>query len=178
MKTSVKSPESAVYRRGLGIFLTETPPTDTQKHLFRPLFPATPISPPSGPTQWLFQGPPAQSKFLAARGGFMRSAKPVSFWPKGIGCGRPGWFEPGPTPCFPTVSRAAAGMDAKLASIRSPIGSTSSPVRNWILDAASRDSFNQSNGTPSAWRSLHLGSVRKGTCPPLPLNHGTACAST
>jgi hypothetical protein len=27
---------------------------------------ATPISPPSGPTHWLFQGPPAQSKLLAA----------------------------------------------------------------------------------------------------------------
>jgi hypothetical protein len=27
---------------------------------------ATPISPPSGPTQWLFQGPPAESKLLAA----------------------------------------------------------------------------------------------------------------
>jgi hypothetical protein len=26
----------------------------------------TPFSPPSGPTQWLFQGPPAESKFLAA----------------------------------------------------------------------------------------------------------------
>ena len=26
----------------------------------------TPISPPSGPTQWLFQKPPAESKFLAA----------------------------------------------------------------------------------------------------------------
>jgi hypothetical protein len=26
----------------------------------------TPISPPSGPSQWLFQGPPAESKFLAA----------------------------------------------------------------------------------------------------------------
>jgi hypothetical protein len=25
----------------------------------------TPISPPSGPTQWLFQGPPAESKLLA-----------------------------------------------------------------------------------------------------------------
>jgi hypothetical protein len=24
------------------------------------------LSPPSGPTQWLFQGPPAQSKFLGA----------------------------------------------------------------------------------------------------------------
>lgn len=29
-------------------------------------FQLTPFSPPSGPTQWLFQGPPAQSKFLAA----------------------------------------------------------------------------------------------------------------
>jgi multidrug efflux pump subunit AcrA (membrane-fusion protein) len=27
----------------------------------------TPISPPSGPDQWLFQGPPAESKFLAAK---------------------------------------------------------------------------------------------------------------
>ncbi|MEI6176853.1 MAG: hypothetical protein WCS43_08175 [Verrucomicrobiota bacterium] len=27
----------------------------------------TPISPPSGPLQWLFQGPPAESKFLLAR---------------------------------------------------------------------------------------------------------------
>jgi hypothetical protein len=26
----------------------------------------TPFSPPSGPTQWLFQGPPAESKLLAA----------------------------------------------------------------------------------------------------------------
>ena len=42
-----------------------------------PLSPATPISPPSslrrgydrqaGPIHWLFQGPPAESKFLAAR---------------------------------------------------------------------------------------------------------------
>jgi cyclic pyranopterin phosphate synthase len=30
-------------------------------------FCATPISPPSGPTQWLFQGPPTESKFLAAK---------------------------------------------------------------------------------------------------------------
>ena len=28
---------------------------------------STPFSPPSGPTQWLFQEPPAESKFLAAR---------------------------------------------------------------------------------------------------------------
>ena len=30
-----------------------------------PFSPATPISPPSGPDQWLFQGPLAESKFLA-----------------------------------------------------------------------------------------------------------------
>ena len=45
MKTAVKSPESAVYRRGLGIFLTETPPPDAPKHLFRPLFPHNPHFP-------------------------------------------------------------------------------------------------------------------------------------
>ncbi len=45
MKTAVKSPESAVHRRGLGIFLTETPPTDTRRHLFRPLFPRNPHFP-------------------------------------------------------------------------------------------------------------------------------------
>lgn len=28
----------------------------------------TPISSPSGPSQWLFQGPPAESKFLAISG--------------------------------------------------------------------------------------------------------------
>lgn len=49
MKTAVKSPESADYRRGLGIFLTETPPTDTPKHLFRPLFPRNPLFPASDP---------------------------------------------------------------------------------------------------------------------------------
>ena len=31
-------------------------------------FPEAPFSPPSGPTQWLLQGPPAESKFLAASG--------------------------------------------------------------------------------------------------------------
>jgi hypothetical protein len=45
MKTAVKSPEQAVYRRGLGIFLTETPSTDRPKHLFRPLFPRNPHFP-------------------------------------------------------------------------------------------------------------------------------------
>jgi hypothetical protein len=67
MKTAVKSPESAVYRRGLGIFLAETPLTEAPKHLFRPLFPRNPHFPASGPSQWLFQGPPAESKFLAVR---------------------------------------------------------------------------------------------------------------
>jgi hypothetical protein len=58
MKTAVKSPESAVYRRGLEIFLIETPPLthrDTS---------SVPSCPPSGSTQWLFQGPTAESKFL------------------------------------------------------------------------------------------------------------------
>ena len=66
LKTAVKSPESAVYRRGMGIFLTETPPPDsTETPLPSPFSPATPISPPSGPIQWLFQGPSAESKLLA-----------------------------------------------------------------------------------------------------------------
>ncbi len=39
MKTAVKSPESAVYWRGLGIFLTETPLAAAPKHFFRPHFP-------------------------------------------------------------------------------------------------------------------------------------------
>ncbi len=45
MKTAVKSPESAVYRRGLGIFLTETPLPEAPKHFFRPLFPRNPLFP-------------------------------------------------------------------------------------------------------------------------------------
>jgi hypothetical protein len=45
MKTAVNSPESAVYRRGLGIFLTETPLTAAPKHLFGPLFPRNPHFP-------------------------------------------------------------------------------------------------------------------------------------
>ncbi len=34
-----------VYRRGLGIFLTETPLPEAPKHFFRPLFPRTPLFP-------------------------------------------------------------------------------------------------------------------------------------
>jgi len=49
------------------LFLAETPLPEAPKHFFRPLFPRNPISPPSGPTQWLFQKPPAESKFLAAK---------------------------------------------------------------------------------------------------------------
>ena len=45
MKTAVKSPESAVYRRGLGIFLTETPLPEAPKHFFRPPFPRNPHFP-------------------------------------------------------------------------------------------------------------------------------------
>ena len=52
-------------RRGPGVFPTEILATDAPKCLFRPLLPANPFSPPSGPLQWLFQGPPAESKFLA-----------------------------------------------------------------------------------------------------------------
>jgi hypothetical protein len=81
MKTAVKSSESAVYRRGLGIFLIETPLTAAPKHLFRPLFPRNPHFPAlrsvpmavsEGSRQKqipssLFQKAPAKSKFLAAR---------------------------------------------------------------------------------------------------------------
>jgi hypothetical protein len=57
MKTAVKAPESAVYRRGLGIFLTETP-------LSSPFPPQPLFSPPSGPSHWLFQELLAISNFL------------------------------------------------------------------------------------------------------------------
>jgi hypothetical protein len=45
MENAVKSPESAVYRRELGIFLTETPLAAAPKHFFRPLFPRNPHFP-------------------------------------------------------------------------------------------------------------------------------------
>ncbi|MFN5638644.1 MAG: hypothetical protein ACK5AA_03770, partial [Akkermansiaceae bacterium] len=38
---------------------------------------ATPISPPAGPTQWLFQGPPAESKVLAAADSGRELANPA-----------------------------------------------------------------------------------------------------
>ena len=65
MKTTVKSPNHATFRRGLRIFLTETPPTDRPKHLFRPLFPRNPLFPASGPATGYFNGLHAKSKFLA-----------------------------------------------------------------------------------------------------------------
>ena len=45
-------PHNARSWRGPGPFLTETPPTDSPKHLFRPLFPRNPLFPAlrSGPT--------------------------------------------------------------------------------------------------------------------------------
>jgi hypothetical protein len=42
MKIDVKFTESAAYRRGLGIFLTETPLPEAPEHFFRPLFARTP----------------------------------------------------------------------------------------------------------------------------------------
>ena len=77
MKTAVKSPNPAKSRR-------PAEHSSFQRFSFQhfsftqiPLSPATPISPPSslrrgydrqaGPIHWLFQGPPAESKFLAAR---------------------------------------------------------------------------------------------------------------
>ncbi len=58
MKTAVKSTESAVCRRGPGIFLTETPLPSS--------FPPHPFSPTSGPVRRLPQGPTPKSKLLAA----------------------------------------------------------------------------------------------------------------
>gem|GEM_PF-2604225 len=72
VQTVVTSSESADYRRGLGFFLTETPPTDAPKHLFRPPFPRNPHFLALRSTQWLFQKPPAESKVLAG-GEFIRN---------------------------------------------------------------------------------------------------------
>ncbi len=41
--------------------------------------PKSPISPPSGPTQWLFQKPPAESKFLAAKPGIFNTDQGSQF---------------------------------------------------------------------------------------------------
>jgi hypothetical protein len=64
MKTAVKSPESAVYRLGLGIFITETPLTEAPKHFFRPLLPRNPNFPASGSTTDSFNSLHPKSNFL------------------------------------------------------------------------------------------------------------------
>ncbi len=45
METAMKFPYTAHSRRGQGLFLTETPPTASPKHLFHPLFPRNPLFP-------------------------------------------------------------------------------------------------------------------------------------
>jgi hypothetical protein len=65
MTAAVNSSKSADYLRGLGFFLAETPSTDAPKHLFRPLFLATPFSPASGPATGPFNGLHPKSNFLA-----------------------------------------------------------------------------------------------------------------
>jgi hypothetical protein len=57
----VKPLTPAKTRRRMGIFLTETPPTASLKHLIRPLFPATTFSPPSGLAQRLFRSLPQKA---------------------------------------------------------------------------------------------------------------------
>ena len=61
MNAAVNSAETAYYRRELGIFLTETPPTDAPKHPFRPLSPRNPFFPASGPATGSFNGLHAKS---------------------------------------------------------------------------------------------------------------------
>lgn len=56
-------------------FFAVTPPTASLKHLFRPLFPATPISQPSGPATGSFNGLQPKSKLLAAR--LLMKTKPM-----------------------------------------------------------------------------------------------------
>jgi len=49
----------------MGIFLTETPPTASLKHLIRPLFPRNPLFPALRSSPTAVSGPPVKSKFLA-----------------------------------------------------------------------------------------------------------------
>jgi hypothetical protein len=65
METAVKSTDSADYGLGLAIFVTETPPTDEQKHLFHPLFPRNPHFPALRVSPMAFSGATRKSKFLA-----------------------------------------------------------------------------------------------------------------
>ena len=57
----------------MGVLLTETRPTDAPKHLFCPLFPHNPFFPRLRSGHRLFQGPPAESKVLAASGIWQRA---------------------------------------------------------------------------------------------------------
>jgi hypothetical protein len=66
MIDSLISPYIASSRRGPGIFAQKHRPLTHRNTSSVPFSPATPISPPSGPTQWLLQGPPAESNLLAA----------------------------------------------------------------------------------------------------------------
>ncbi len=51
----------------MGIFLTETPPIASLKHLFRPLFLRNPLFPALRSSPTAVQEPPAKSKFLAVK---------------------------------------------------------------------------------------------------------------
>jgi hypothetical protein len=80
MKTAVQPPELATSRRRFGIFYRFTALRFTETPLPLPFPPATPFSPPSGPTQRLFQGPPAKSKFLAAKRHTYAKAEIAEYW--------------------------------------------------------------------------------------------------
>lgn len=56
MKTAVKFPESSVYLRELGIFLTETPLPEAPRHFFRLILPRTPNFPALQSAPLLFSG--------------------------------------------------------------------------------------------------------------------------
>ena len=60
-----KSHNPARSRRGLGIFSAETPPSVSPQHLFRPLFPRSPLFPATGPATGSFNGFHPKSKSLA-----------------------------------------------------------------------------------------------------------------
>ena len=72
MKTAVKSPESAGYRHGLGMFLTETPLAAAPKHFFRLLFPRN------------HHFPALRSVSLALSGASRRKQIPSSLPPVGL----------------------------------------------------------------------------------------------
>jgi hypothetical protein len=63
----VISPETAVYRCGMGIFLTETPLPELPKHFFRPPFPPPPLFSASGPATRSFNGLHPKNKLFAIK---------------------------------------------------------------------------------------------------------------